>query len=469
MILKLRCRKTYEWLVLVLLPAAAGSEFVRAAGVMNSSEQQITRQPIGHVLTHIGAWSPDSRWIVYDTRSDPAGTNFDGARIEMVNVESGAIRVLYEAKHGAHCGVATFHPLENKVIFILGPEYPDSNWQYCAWHRQGVMVEVSRPGRGVNLDACDITPPYTPGALRGGSHVHVWDGAGGWVSFTYEDHVLAQLPSGSAEVDTNQRNVGISVPGWPVHVKKDHRRNHDGQYFSVLATRTTNYPRPGSDEIQRACEEGWVGTNGYARLDGSRQQHALAFQGQVRAENGAIVSEVFLVDLPEAVTLAGEGPLAGSETRRPFPPRGTIQRRLTFTTQRKYPGLQGPRHWLHSSPDGRHIAFLMKDDEGVVQLWTVSPNGGSPVEVTHNQWPIASAFSWSPDGRALAHIMDNSVCLSELAGGNTRRLTPRSPDALAPRPEACVVSPDGKKIAFVRTLPSGGGRSFNQICIVEVR
>src|SRR5205823_11573568 len=129
----------------------------------------------------------------------------------------------------------------------------------------------------------------------------------------------------------------------------------------------------GSDQIKRACEEGWIGTNGYVRADGARQRHALAFQGQVLTMGGETISEVYVVDLPEDLTQPGEGPLAGTETRRPCPPKGTHQRRLTFTADRKYPGLQGPRHWLRTSPEGSRIAFLMKDDDGAVQLWTVSP------------------------------------------------------------------------------------------------
>jgi hypothetical protein len=130
----------------------------------------------------------------------------------------------------------------------------------------------------INLDARDLTPPFTPGALRGGSHVHVWDAAGDRVSFTYEDHVLAQFSGPTSENAINLRNIGVSVPGRPVHVSKDHPRNHDGEYFSVLVTHTTANPKPGSDEINKAFEEGWVGTNGYVRADGLRQRHALAFQ-----------------------------------------------------------------------------------------------------------------------------------------------------------------------------------------------
>ena len=329
-------------------------------------------------------------------------------------------------------------------------------------------MDVSRLGEKSNLDACDIVPPFTPGALRGGSHVHIWDPAGQWVSFTYEDHVLAQFKLPSPANDINQRTVGVSVPGKPVRVTRSHPRNHDGDYFTFLAARTTASPRPGSDEISRACEEGWIGARGYLRPDGLRQRHALAFQGQVLAPNGDPITEVFIADLPEDVTQLGDGPLCGTETRAPYPPKGTVQRRLTFTAGRRFPGLQGPRHWLRSLPDGTQIAFLMKDDAGVVQLWTVSPNGGPPRQLTANPWPIASAFTWSPDGRWIAHVMDNSVCVTDAGSGKTTRLTPRTDDASAPRPEACVFSPDGRSIAFMCRLPSPV-EPANQVCVVTAK
>jgi dipeptidyl aminopeptidase/acylaminoacyl peptidase len=233
-----------------------------------------------------------------------------------------------------------------------------------------------------------------------------------------------------------------------------------------LVTRTTANPIPGSDEIRRACEEGWIGTNGYARSDGTRQRRALAFQGQVVTSGNQTNVEVFVVDLPEDLTAAGDGPLPGTATRMPFPPRGTVQRRLTRTEARRFPGVQGPRHWLRGSPDGARIAFLMKDDAGVVQLWTVSPNGGAPVQVTRNPWNIASTFTWSSDGRLLAHVADHSVCVTEVHTGVTTRLTRRTPGPESPRPEACVFSPDGRSIAFVRRRPHGE-RSFNQVCVVR--
>lgn len=434
------------------------------------TERQLSRGLRGRILTNTGVWSPDGEWIVYDTRSDAAGDNFDGDFIEMINFRTSEVRQLYRAKNGAHCGAATFHPRENKVVFILGPEHPTPEWQYGPFHRQGVIVDAAKNATAalaVNLDARDLTPPFTSGALRGGSHVHVWDAAGEWVSFTYEDHVLAQFKDATQDNDFNLRNIGVSASVRPVHVKKDHARNHDGEYFTVVVTRTTANPKPGSDEIKKAFEEGWVGTDGYVRADGSRHRHALAFQGHVVTANGETIPEVFIVDLPDDLTQSGDGPLAGTETRMPFPPKGCVQRRLTFTAQRKFPGIQGPRHWLRASPDGTRIAFLMKDDAGVVQLWIVSPNGGPPRQVTRNPWSIASTFTWSPDGRFVAHVMDNSVCITEVAFGETHRLTPRTDDATAPRPEACVFSPDGKKLAYVRHVAESG-QSCNQIFVVSL-
>lgn len=462
--------RAIQWLpvIFLLMTSCSNPRNNTLDALAADSERQLTRGPGGRILANTGVWSPDSQWIVYDTRPDSEGAVFRGHTIQMVNVVTGEVKELYRSSNEACCGVVTFHPREWKVAFILGPEHPTPDWQYCAWHRQGVVVDVNHPGEKANLDACDITPPFTPGALRGGSHVHVWNAAGEWVSFTYEDHILAQFTSASPTNDINQRNVGVSVPGIPVRVNQANPRNHDGDYFTVLVTRTTAQPRPGSDEIQRACEEGWVGNNGYVRQDGSRQRRALAFQGQVLNQQGQSVSEVFIVDLPDDLTKVGDGPLCGTSTRAPYPPAGTLQRRLTFTADRQYPGIQGPRHWLRSSPDGARIAFLMKDDAGIEQIWTVSPNGGSVRQVTKNPWPVASTFTWSPDGRQMAHVMDNSVCLTDMASGQTRRLTPRTEDATGPRPEACVFAPDGQRIAFVRRQPSPS-QPANQICVVEVK
>ncbi len=412
-------------------------------------ETILTNGPGGRVLTNANVWSADGKWILFDSRSDPAGSLFDGTTIQAVHVDTKEIRTLYESRNGANCGVATCHPKEMKAICILGPEFPTAEWSYGPTHRQGIVIDFDGGVR--NLDARDLMPPFTPGALRGGSHVHTWHPGGDWVAFTYEDELLNRFAEPRDFRDSNQRNIGVCVPNKPVRVPKTHPQNHDGDYFSVLVTRTTSKPRIDSDDISKASEEAWIGAT-----------RAIAFQGLVQTPAGP-VAEVFVVDLPGELHHPGIGPLAGTELRRPAPPRGVVQRRITTTTHHKFPGLQGPRHWLRCSPDGSKIGFFKKNPLGVVQFWFVTQSGGDPQQVTDSPSSMASAFTWHPDGRRVACVVDGSVCLIDTVTGTIKRLTAKGNESEVPRPEACVFSPNGSKIAFVRTFDGS-----NQICVVEV-
>ena len=155
------------------------------------------------------------------------------------------------------------------------------------------------------------------------------------------------------------------------------------------------------------------------------------------------------------------------------------QRRLTHTTNRRYPGLQGTRHWLRSSPDGVRIACLMKDDSGISQIFTVAPATGEIRQLTHNLSDISSAFTWSPDGRWIAHGLEGRVCLTDTETGETRPVTNHRGAKREPvstpsdergemRKEACVFSPDGTRIAFVRSRETSTGTT-NQICVIELQ
>jgi Tol biopolymer transport system component len=70
-------------------------------------------------------------------------------------------------------------------------------------------------------------------------------------------------------------------------------------------------------------------------------------------------------------------------------------------------------------------------------------------------------------GTHVAYVADNSVMIVDATKGASRRLTPDCDGKTAPRPEACVFSPDGSQIAFVRRLTSTAG-CFNQVCVVDV-
>jgi hypothetical protein len=412
------------------------------------AEKQLTFDPRGHQLTNINIWTPDSEWLAYDVR--PSGASFTGLCIERVNVHDGRVEVVYRAQHGAHVGVVTISPQQpTRYVFIHGPEHPDAHWHYDFHHRRGVIV--SEPDRELaeTLDAMDITEPYTAGALRGGTHVHVFSPDATRLSFTYNDHVMHEK-----DVALDQRNVGIAIPLHAVNVPKQHPREYDGSHFCVLVSQTTLNPEVGSDQISRAYEEGWIGNEGYLKPDGTRQRWALAFIGDTVGDKGAKVPEIFIVDLPEqnaAYSQAGKYPLQGTVDRLPAPPANVHQRRITFTHQRIFPGIATtPRHWLRSSPNGAEIAFLMQDDAGVVQLWTISPNGGEPRQITHGKHSVQSALSWHPGGESLFFVMDNSVVRCKVHSGEITRLTIRSEQP--PCAEAVVVSPDGNHVAFMREI-----------------
>lgn len=394
--------------------------------------KQVTFAPRNHQLTNTRTWTPDSQWLVFDVR--PSGASFTGETIERVNVNSGTVETVYHATQGARVGVVTVHPTQERYVFIHGPEQPDAQWQYDFHHRRGV---VAFQGAVENLDAMDITAPYTPGALRGGSHVHVYSPNGQFVSFTYNDHVLHER-----DPALDLRNVGVAAPYGPVTPQGKHPREYSGSHWCVLVSRTTPTPVPGSDEINRAYEEGWVGN------------HALAFIGDTLAENGDKVPELFIVDLPQDEAgwkQPGGGPLAGTATTMPAPPAGVSQRRLTFTHHRRYPGLVNvPRHWVRANPQATAIAFLMRDDAGVVQLWLISPQGGEPRQLTYHASGIQSAFNWHPSGEWLGFVLEDRIACCHAGTGDITFLT--KVHAHAPSADAIVFSPDGKQIAWMEEV-----------------
>ena len=404
--------------------------------------KQITFTPRNHQLTNINTWTPDSNWLVFDVR--PSGASFTGETIERVNVHTGELEVIYRATQGAHVGVVTVHPKSEKYVFIHGPENPDETWDYDFHHRRGVIVSQAEV---TNLDAMDITAPYTPGALRGGSHVHVFSPSGEFVSFTYNDHVLHER---SPALDL--RNVGVAAPYGPVNVSAQHPREYSGSRWCVLVSQTTPAPKPGSDEINRAYEEGWVG------------ESTLAFIGDTLSVTGEKVPELFIVDLPQNESgwkQPGDAPLEGTEATMPAPPSGIHQRRLTFTHERAFPGLVNqPRHWVRSNPQASEIAFLMRDNHGVVQLWLISPQGGEPRQLTCCATSIQSAFNWHPSGKWLGFVLENRIACCDAQTGEIDFLTERHGNP--PSADAVVFSTDGRRVAWMEDV-----EGFRQLWMTE--
>jgi hypothetical protein len=440
------------------------ASFLYFAIPAQAAERVLTHEPHGHQIHNTQVFSPDGRHIVFDWRNDETQIG-PTSRIGLAEVATGAETVIYQAVHpsefGPGLGAATFSPVAREVVFIHGLANADAAHPYAADRRTAALVALDRPGIFTHLDARDVTPPFTPGALRGGTHAHNWSADGTLLSCTYNDAVFPTLAA-----PDDLRTVAVIVRGKPVTVAEPTAsEDFSGSGYAVNVVPITRHPAPGSDEISRAYDEGWVGIDGYLRSDGTRQRRALAFIGNVTAADGNSHSEVFLADLPDDLSQPAAAPLEGTATSFPAPPAGVHIRRLTRTDATPQPGLQGPRHWLRSSPDGATIAFLDADDDGFIQIFGVAPTGGPIRQISRLKSSVETPINWSPDGKFIACAAGGKIVCVNVVNGKGDNLTSDSTPGQQPC-NGVVFSPDGKWLAFNRKLPHPDGHSYFQICLV---
>lgn len=405
-----------------------------------------------HDLDNNDNFSPDNQWLVYDSRTDDGGIAAS-AKIEKVNVKTGETKVVYEIKNnqvfGPGVGAASYSPVANKIVFIHGLNNITQENPYQQWRRTGVMIDESRTDNPIFIDARDINFPFTKGALRGGTHRHEFSGDGNWIGFTYNDAIMKALEDSTGQKH-NLRTIGVSKRGKSVNISnKNNGENLSGEWFSALVVRVVPSPKMGSDEISHAAGDSWVGKNGYLKSDGTRQI-ARAFIGTVKAENGQNVDEIFIVDIPDNIEIDGEfGPLEGTEIQMPQPPKGAKQRRLTFTTKTSNAGCTGI---VRSSADGSLLAFLAKDEKNIKQLFTISPNGGIPRQITFHESDVEGSIRCHPSGKSIFYIWNGSICEIEINDLKFDKRLKTISKPSQPSPTNLVISHDGKMIAFNRLL-----------------
>ena len=292
-------------------------------------ERQLTSESVNHTLDNGDNFSPDDRWLVFDTRGDDNSIGRNGL-VGRVSVADGKVETVYREtlaqSSGPGLGAASFNPVDGSVDFIRGLTSASAGRPYEQWRRTGGFVSASQPGVLRYLDGRDVTPPFSAGALRGGTHRHEWSADGQWIGFTYNDALLAEIEQRTGR-KVNLRTIGVATRvGHPVRVHPG-PENQEGEMFAVVVARVTPDPRPGSDDVSRAFEDAWVGRAGYRRADGSWQTRARAFLGTVRGRDGKDFTEVFIADIPDRIDVPGEdGPLEGTATTMPNPPRGATQR-----------------------------------------------------------------------------------------------------------------------------------------------
>lgn len=422
------------------------------------SEHQLTSDPLQKDLDNNINFSPDGRLAVFDCR-DTGGINTN-TRLGYVDVRTGKVTIFYTQKPPS-LGVGAASWLgETSVVAIHALT---SGLTYEQTVRGGMIIATDGSGAHRWLDSRNVLPPFTPGALRGGTHKHEPDASGVWIGFTYNDHIMKALGQ-------DLRQVGVSLRGRAVAVPEDAQgRNFQGESFTVLLTRCVPNPRPGSDDYQRAEGDCWVGRHGYAR--GSKHQRARAFRGTVLVEeDGKPVpySDVFLVDVPDDITVPGPwGPLEGTETTFPAPPKGAVVRRLTRTAEHGDRRLRGISGHLRADGAGRWIACMgkaMVRGQVTLQVFVVSPLTGELRQLSELPGGVTGDPRFSPDGRYVAACSsDGAVYTFSAEDGTWGRAVQRTPSHAAAA-HNIVISPDNSLILYNRTL-----RGVEQIfaCFVD--
>ena len=408
---------------------------------------QLTFGPYGHTLHHNQVISPDNQWIVYDTRNEDSQI-CTTTRIERVNHFTKVIEVLYEVpnfnEYGPGVGAVTYAPHEDRVIFIHGISNASKSKPYGMTRRSGVAIDVNKPNYPIYMDARDIYEPFTKGALRGGTHSHAWSNDGTKISFTYNDYVLSN--NGLPE----ERVVGVMYPKEVNVNSKDSIECFSGKMFSVLISKIVQSATPGSDEIEKAFDECWLG-----------DKNSIIFQGWVRDSNGDRKTEVFKVDLPIDINNISLNELIeGSSNSLPYVPSLFKQQRLTTTPR----GLSSFRHWLRSSPNGKIIYFLMEDDNLITNLFQLDLETNELIQLSHHTNSIHSPFNISPDGNKLIYFCNHQLIVYDCLENNFIELTTQNFE-LSGIPN---FDKSGKYIFFNKYVVDKNASKFLQIFKIEL-
>ena len=415
-------------------------------------ETQLSFSPKNHALDNNDNFSPDDRFLCYDTR----GTvfNFDLANcksIEMIEIATGKETVLWEPEsvtgEQAAPGVAavSWHPSEDKVIFIHGPllSEVDKRGYYGIRNRTGVEVSADGKGKITKVDMRDVATDrlIIAGAQRGGTHRHEYTRNGKKVGFTYDDFLQQDY----------DRTIGYMVPSEMAPAGYTH-------YFALLVKPVKmGSAKPG--EIEKAYADSWVDSEGKMR----------AFVGKVRAEDGTSYQEdLFVVDISDSVDITSAN--SGDTNTYPEPPKGLQIRRLTHRG-----GIAGI---VRGSDDGKRIAYLAKDSNGILQINVISAFGSDLIDDEELQAfqlssfdSDAAYFRWHPsDDWIFSSVNGNIAAICAKTGENFGKSLMLTDDDK--QRSQLVVSRNGKLLAYNIDVPgqakSGEQKNFMQIFIMEL-
>lgn len=447
-----RCNRLFLWVTVVALTCFTNCKTKKQniVTVILMNEKQISFSDKNHFLDNNDNFSPDMRFLCYDTR----GTVFDGSignskTIEKIEISTGIETVLYhpESETGEKAapgvGAVSWYPSADKAIFIHGPDVDEieERGYYGITNRSG--VEVSTDGKQIltKVDQRDVSTnrPTTPGAQRGGTHRHEYSRNGQRIGFTYDDFLNSDYDRTIAYLEQN-----INAPVGYSH------------YFAlILKPAEKGKSKPG--EIEKASGDSWVDPAGTMR----------AFVGKVRAENGVdYQTDLFIADIPKNVDITTS--FSGNGREYPRPPVGIKIRRLTHSG--KVEGV------VRGSFDGSLIAYLSPDNSGVRQVFIINSQGSDLLTDNSLKPRQLSKFSsdtstprWHPEKNWLFTVCDGNIAVICAERGPNFGKTFMLTNDRQERAEL-VVSHDGNTLAYsilTANNEEGGSREFRQIFVLK--
>ena len=414
-------------------------------------EKQISVSPKTHALDNNDNFSPDGRFLCYDTRGTVYNENLANSKsIEKVEIASGEETILWDPPSAtgedAAPGVAaaSFHPSKNKVIFIQGPLLDEvkERGPYSIRNRTALEVDGNGKKEDEKVDMRDITSKITtPGAHRGGTHRHEYTRNGMRIGFTYDDFLIQDY----------DRTIGFMQPD--THVPEGYTH-----YFTVIL-KPAEMGKSLAGEIEKAYGDSWIDAAGTMR----------AFIGKVRAQNGIdYENDLFVADIPLDIDISTAR--SGTQDQYPEPPEGITIRRLTHGMN--VSGI------VRGSSDGTQIAFAAPDKDGIDQVYITNALGSDnePALLTRLASPVSS-IRWHPSGEWVFFISNGNVFVTYLGSSLGSGLTIQLSDDRLLR-DQLVVSPDGNLLAYIipvatqdksgAIVKDAGGNDFRQIFCMEL-
>lgn len=414
-------------------------------------ENQITFSAKTHSLDNNDNFSPDGKYLCYDTRATVYNENLANCKsIEKVHLESGEETILWKPEfvtgENAAPGVAavSYHPSINKVIFIHGPflNEVEKRGYYGIRNRSAFEIDENSKLNPIKVEMRDIENEITtPGAHRGGTHRHEYSKSGNRIGFTYDDIIIQNIGRTIGYMEVNR-----NVPKGYTH------------YFSIIL-KPVEEGKSVPGEIEKAWDDSWVDSLGTMR----------AFVGKVRAKNGIdFHNDVFIADIPLDVDITTS--FSGNKGEYPRAPEGITIRRLTN-------GLKSDGV-IRSSEDGKTIVFRAEDEKGILQLFLIKVDGSQkdPTKIT-NFSKDASAVRWHPSDNWLFCLSDGHVIAIYLdenrLNGTSFQLTEKNMNR-----DDLVVSQDGNIIAYdaptvtrdkdTKLVKDASGNDFRQIYLMKL-